>query len=69
MCPKSICSDTGWIETAYQSIVCLPNQITVRIEGVNNCGSVLSVLVVLPHRNIQRRERGWDFWYSRRGHA
>ncbi|MHB8077531.1 NusG domain II-containing protein [Desulfosporosinus fructosivorans] len=25
--------DTGWIETAYQSIVCLPNQITVRIEG------------------------------------
>lgn len=36
ICPKSICSDTGWIETTYQSIVCLPNQIIVRIEGAND---------------------------------
>ncbi len=35
ICPKSICSNTGWIETTYQSIVCLPNQIIVRIEGTN----------------------------------
>lgn len=33
ICPKSICSETGWIDSAYQSIVCLPNQIIVRIEG------------------------------------
>lgn len=36
ICPKSICSNTGWIETAYQSIVCLPNQIIVRIEGAKD---------------------------------
>lgn len=36
ICPKSICSDTGWIETAYQSIVCLPNQIIVRIDGAKD---------------------------------
>jgi hypothetical protein len=36
ICPKSICSNTGWIETTYQSIVCLPNQIIVRIEGAND---------------------------------
>nr|WP_291350267.1 NusG domain II-containing protein [Desulfosporosinus sp.] len=36
ICPKSICSDTGWIQVAYQSIVCLPNQIIVRIEGAKD---------------------------------
>lgn len=32
VCPESICSDTGWIEKKYQSIVCLPNKIVVSIE-------------------------------------
>lgn len=32
LCPKSICSETGWIDKSYQSIVCLPNKIIVRIE-------------------------------------
>lgn len=32
VCPHGICSETGWIETTYQSIICLPNQIIVRIE-------------------------------------
>lgn len=36
ICPKSICSEIGWIETTYQSIVCLPNQIIVRIEGTKD---------------------------------
>jgi len=33
-CPNSICSDTGWIDKIYQSIVCLPNNIIVTIESV-----------------------------------
>ncbi|MFT9493445.1 NusG domain II-containing protein [Anaerosolibacter sp.] len=32
ICLESICSDTGWIEKKYQSIVCLPNKIVVSIE-------------------------------------
>ncbi|WP_096635782.1 NusG domain II-containing protein [Clostridium cochlearium] len=33
ICPNAICSDTGWINKGYQSIVCLPNSIIVTIEG------------------------------------
>lgn len=29
VCPKNICSHTGWIEYSYESIVCLPNQIMI----------------------------------------
>lgn len=32
ICPKGICSETGWINKTYQSIVCLPNSIVVSIE-------------------------------------
>ncbi|WZL73991.1 NusG domain II-containing protein [Clostridiaceae bacterium 35-E11] len=32
ICPRSICSDTGWIDKKYQSIVCLPNKIMVTFE-------------------------------------
>lgn len=32
ICPKKICSDTGWINKGYQEIVCLPNKITVSIK-------------------------------------
>lgn len=35
-CPEGICSDTGWIEHSYQSIVCLPNKIVVTIENKEN---------------------------------
>lgn len=34
ICPNAICSDTGWIDKSYQSIVCLPNKIIVTIEGI-----------------------------------
>ena len=36
ICPNKICSDTGWISKGYQSIVCLPNNIIVTIEGSKN---------------------------------
>lgn len=34
ICPNAICSETGWIQSTNQSIVCLPNKIVVKIEGV-----------------------------------
>lgn len=33
ICPQAICSETGWIDKSYQSIICLPNKIIVTIEG------------------------------------
>ncbi len=35
ICPEAICSETGWIDNSYQSIVCLPNRIIVTTEGNN----------------------------------
>ncbi len=29
LCPRGICSHTGWINRGYQSIVCVPNRIVV----------------------------------------
>ncbi len=29
LCPRAICSHTGWIEHSYESIVCLPNRIMI----------------------------------------
>jgi len=29
LCPRGICSHTGWITRSYESIVCLPNRILV----------------------------------------
>ncbi|MCM0647277.1 NusG domain II-containing protein [Clostridium swellfunianum] len=36
ICPNAICSDAGWINKGYQSIVCLPNNIVVTIESSEN---------------------------------
>lgn len=33
ICPKQICSKTGWIEDKRESIVCLPNRIIITIEN------------------------------------
>lgn len=40
LCPRGICSHTGWISHSYQSIVCVPNRIIVsfrdqRPEGID----------------------------------
>jgi len=29
LCPRGICSHTGWISQEYETIVCVPNQIVV----------------------------------------
>lgn len=32
-CPNGICWKTGWVSRAGQSIVCVPNHMTVTLEG------------------------------------
>lgn len=36
ICPEGICSDTGWIDSTTQAIVCLPNRIIVTIQGMDD---------------------------------
>ncbi|MBU3160357.1 NusG domain II-containing protein [Clostridium frigoris] len=36
ICPKKICSTTGWINKKYKVIVCLPNKIAVNIESTKD---------------------------------
>lgn len=36
ICPEGICSKTGWIKETYETIVCMPNGITVNIKNNEN---------------------------------
>lgn len=31
ICPEGICSKTGWIDQFYQTIICLPNKISINL--------------------------------------
>lgn len=33
ICPKSVCSKTGWIKKGPQTIACIPNRLLVKFEG------------------------------------
>lgn len=33
VCPRGICSETGWISRGHQSIVCLPNKIVITMRA------------------------------------
>jgi len=44
LCPNGICSKTGWIDKTYQSIVCLPNKITITIQGGKEKGDEIDVI-------------------------
>lgn len=35
LCPRGICSHTGWINRSYQSIVCVPNRIVVHFSDTS----------------------------------
>ena len=35
-CPLKICVKTGWIARPGESIICVPNKLVIRIEGVKN---------------------------------
>jgi hypothetical protein len=41
-CPLKICERAGWIESAGEMIVCLPNEVVVRLPG--NAGKDLDAL-------------------------
>ncbi len=36
ICPEGICSKTGWIKEEYETIVCMPNGISVNIKNNEN---------------------------------
>lgn len=38
LCPRHICSHTGWIEHSYEKIVCLPNQIIITFNETSRGG-------------------------------
>jgi len=38
LCPRGICSHTGWISRGFQSIVCVPNRIVVSFTGEKDEG-------------------------------
>lgn len=38
LCPRAVCSHTGWIEYSYESIVCLPNQIVIVFSDLSSTG-------------------------------
>ena len=32
-CDKRICVDTSWIDKSYQTIICAPNRVVIRLSG------------------------------------
>lgn len=39
--PKHLCSKQGFISSSYQTIVCLPNKILIKIEDNNSIDTVI----------------------------
>lgn len=37
-CPNQFCVNTGWISEPYQTAVCLPNRVMIRIESGQDGG-------------------------------
>ncbi len=33
VCPRKICSHTGWIKRAGETIICVPNRLVIRLVG------------------------------------
>lgn len=40
-CPDKVCVNTGWLTSPGQSAVCLPNRLSITIEGENNTDTTL----------------------------
>ena len=43
-CPGEDCVHSGWISQTGRSVVCLPNRVEVRIEGVSGADDVDAVV-------------------------
>ena len=42
-CPNKICIKTGWISKVGESIICVPNRIIIKIEGIKKIKSKKTV--------------------------
>lgn len=40
-CPDKVCVNTGWLTSPGQSAVCLPNRLSIVIEGSNDTDTTL----------------------------
>lgn len=40
-CPNKICVHTGWIDKPGQSVICIPNKITLYISGKSDYDAIL----------------------------
>lgn len=40
-CPDKVCVNTGWLTSPGQSAVCLPNRLSITIEGESNTDTTL----------------------------
>lgn len=38
LCPRKICSHTGWIRRSGESIICVPNQLVIRLSQKQSAG-------------------------------
>ena len=38
VCPRKICSHTGWIRRAGETIICVPNRLAIRLTGESEGG-------------------------------
>jgi hypothetical protein len=34
--PQNICSNMGWISQTSESLICVPNKIVIKINGLDN---------------------------------
>jgi hypothetical protein len=39
LCPRKICSHTGWIRRSGESIICVPNQLVIRLHQKQSSGT------------------------------
>ena len=39
--PLHLCSKQGYISASYETIVCLPNKITIKIEAIDSLDTVV----------------------------
>lgn len=44
-CPDQVCVQTGWLTRPGQIAVCLPNKLSIRIEGNSSSGDQVDIIV------------------------
>jgi hypothetical protein len=39
--PLNLCSKQGWIESSYETIICLPNKIVIKIDTIEDIDAIV----------------------------